>query len=89
MKIKKEVWVEVCDVCGEEKNAVCSLCGIDVCTKHSLNLVTNHYPKTEGSEGYLVFTSGVSVARLFCPNHLSGELKELLNKKLEEVNDDE
>ena len=38
MKVKKEVWVEVCDFCGELKMHTCALCGKDLCNKHTIQI---------------------------------------------------
>ena len=69
MKVKKEVWVEVCDFCGEPKDYTCNLCGKDLCSKHTLHLSTQH------SEVGVIIYVGDTLVTCFCPEHLSEELK--------------
>ena len=81
MKIKKEVWIEVCDFCGEPKEYTCDICGKDLCSKHALTLTT-HY--TEYPSAIIL---GTPIVKTFCPEHLSDTLKEIYFEKLQQVNE--
>ena len=78
MKKKKEIWVEVCDFCGEEKTGVCDLCGKDLCNLHWLSLERSYVAgETSG-----LYIGGKIVVNKFCPDHLSLELTEHYQKSL-------
>lgn len=79
VKIKKEIWVERCDFCEEEKKHVCALCGNDVCDKHTLHLTIAWTPPSAG----MVFYFPTKIIDYFCPNHLSGELLDAFEKKVQ------
>ena len=81
MKVQREIWVEICDFCNEDKAHVCELCGKDICSKHALRLETAYTP----SNGGMVVFSGYKIAGYFCPSHLSEELMKLLDERLKEA----
>lgn len=82
MKVKKEVWVEVCDFCGNKKVRVCCLCGKDICDKHSLTLTRERTP--EEATGLMWVTPKI-VLSCFCPDHLGLELTNKYNDSLSET----
>ena len=77
VKIKKEVWEEVCDFCEEPKTGVCSICGKDLCSIHKLSL-TRGRCEEEYSRG-IMYLDGISIIRSFCPDHLGLELTNKYN----------
>jgi len=80
MKVKKEVWEEVCDFCGEPKTGTCNLCGKDLCLRHSL-MLQRDYTCEERSPGSL-FIGGKTVVGNFCPDHLGLELTDKYHDSL-------
>ena len=80
MKKKKEIWVEVCDFCGEKKVNVCGLCGKDLCRLHTLHLERS-YTNEELSPSSICF-GGKTVMSCFCPDHLGLELTEKYNQSI-------
>jgi len=77
VKVKKEVWEEVCDFCEETKTGTCNLCGKDLCNTHSL-LLQREYTCDEYYQGR-IFIGGKTVVGNFCPDHLGLELTNKYN----------
>jgi len=81
LKIKKEVWVKICDFCGEPKKYTCNICGKDLCSKHALTLTM---PYTKYSSAIVL---GTPIVKIFCPEHLNDILKEIYFKKLQQIDE--
>ena len=85
MKVKKEIWVEVCDFCGEPKTSTCTLCGKDICGVHSIGIehgYTKEEKEKQNAGGYGIIIGGNVFASSFCPDHLGLELTEQYNNSL-------
>ena len=81
VKIKKEVWEEVCDFCEEPKTGVCSICGKDLCGVHTLGLEKGYNKEAIAgrSSFYGIIYLGNGVVSSFCPDHLGLELTNKYN----------
>lgn len=85
MKIKKEIWVERCDFCENNKDDVCSICGKDICSKHRLSLSRGRsLTEKKDHMGVYIVDWGISIASCFCPDHLGLELSQRYTKSLED-----
>jgi len=77
VKVKKEVWEEVCDFCGETKANVCVICGKDLCSIHTLGLTRGR--TSEDCIGWTFYLTDHSVISGFCPDHLGLTLTDKYN----------
>jgi len=85
MKVKKEIWVETCDFCKEEKHVVCSICGKDICKRHTLTLETD-LGLIEPGMVYFAPVPTLTIKRSFCPDHLGDELGFIMVDKINSSN---
>jgi len=77
MKVKREVFVEICDFCEKQKSTVCELCGKDLCSKHALRIDMLYTSSTSP-----VVFSGDNIFGAICPNHLTPDAREQYDKKI-------
>lgn len=87
MKVKKEIWEEVCDFCGNKKARICCVCGKDICNEHSLTLMREYTNEESNKMGGLMWVGSKTVLGPFCPDHIqtAHELRKAYNDSLSET----